>query len=70
MVDAARLAIEHLRKIGKAGARIGIEPAFLPSDARDLLASGLEGAHFVDADGHVRSRGRLKFRGSRAIVGG
>ena len=48
-LDAAALAVEHLAKIGKAGARIGIEPAFLPSDARDLLAARLEGARFVDA---------------------
>ena len=48
-LDAAGLAVEHLKKIGKAGGRIGIEPAFLPSDARDLLASRLEGARFVDA---------------------
>jgi Xaa-Pro aminopeptidase len=48
-LDAAALAVEHLRKIDRATARIGIEPAFLPSDARDLLASQLEGARFVDA---------------------
>jgi Xaa-Pro dipeptidase len=48
-LDAARLAVEHLGKIGKAGARVGIEPGFLPSDAKDLLAAGLEGARFVDA---------------------
>ncbi|MEY9199760.1 Xaa-Pro aminopeptidase [Sinorhizobium fredii] len=48
-LDAAELAVEHLEKIGKAGARIGIEPPFLPSDARDLLASRLEEARFVDA---------------------
>lgn len=47
-LDAAALAVEHLRKIGKAGARVGIEPPFLPADARDLLASRLEGARFVD----------------------
>jgi len=54
-LDAARLTVEHLRKIGKAGARIGIEPAFLPSDARDFLASNLDGARFVDAT-HVLER--------------
>jgi Xaa-Pro aminopeptidase len=48
-LDAAALAVEHLRKIGKSGARIGIEPPFLPADARDLLASRLEGARFVEA---------------------
>nr|WP_234890817.1 Xaa-Pro peptidase family protein [Sinorhizobium meliloti] len=48
-LDAAALAVEHLRKIGKAGARVGIEPPFLPADARDLFASRLDGARFVDA---------------------
>lgn len=48
-LDAARLAIEHLKTIGKSSARVGIEPGFLPSDARDALTAGLEGARFVDA---------------------
>ena len=48
-LDAAKLAVEHIKKIGKSGARIGIEPGFLPSDARDLIGSHLEGAKFVDA---------------------
>ena len=35
------LAAEHLKKIGRAGARIGIEPAFLPSDAYIALRKAL-----------------------------
>lgn len=54
-LDAAALAVEHLKKIGRAGGRIGIEPAFLPSDARDLLAARLDGGRFVDAT-HVLER--------------
>lgn len=57
-LDAAKLAVDHLRKIGKSSARIGIEPAFLPSDARDLLGSNLEGARFVDAT-HAMERLRM-----------
>ncbi|MBX3532379.1 MAG: aminopeptidase P family protein [Rhizobiaceae bacterium] len=48
-LDAANRAIEHVKKIGRAGARIGIEPAFLPSDAYRLLAERLDGARLVDA---------------------
>ncbi|MDB5554874.1 MAG: Peptidase [Rhizobium sp.] len=48
-LDAAQLAVEHIKKIGKSGARIGIEPGFLPSDARDFIGAHLEGARFVDA---------------------
>lgn len=48
-LDAAARAVEHLKKIGKADARIGIEPAFLPSDAYQLLTDRLGGARFVDA---------------------
>ncbi len=49
--DAAALAAGHLTKIGAAGARIGVEPSFLPSDAQALLAGRLGGARFVDATG-------------------
>lgn len=48
-LDAADLAVGHLRKIGKAGARIGIEPGFLPSDAYLLLRKALPEAKLVDA---------------------
>jgi Xaa-Pro dipeptidase len=48
-LDAAALAVEHVKKIRKSSARIGIEPGFLPSDARDFIGSHLEGATFVDA---------------------
>jgi len=48
-LDAAALAVAHIKKIGKSGARIGIEPGFLPSDARDFIGSHLDGARFVDA---------------------
>ncbi len=49
--DAAVLAVEHLAKIGAGGARIGIEPGFLPADAQAVLAARLGGARFVDATG-------------------
>ncbi|TIR44034.1 MAG: aminopeptidase P family protein, partial [Mesorhizobium sp.] len=48
-LDAANLAVEHLTKIGKGGARIGIEPAFLPSDAYTLIRNALPDARLVDA---------------------
>ena len=48
-LDAAARAIEHLGKIGKASARIGIEPAFLPSDAYRLLVERLPAATLLDA---------------------
>ena len=49
--DAATLAAAHLAGIGAAGARIGIEPGFLPVDAQAVLAARLDGARFVDATG-------------------
>ena len=48
-LDAANLAAAHLAKIGKSQARIGIEPAFLPSDAYTLLKKALPDAKLVDA---------------------
>lgn len=50
-LDAANLAVEHIAKIGKAGARIGIEPPFLPSDAYALMRDALPDAKLVDATG-------------------
>jgi Xaa-Pro aminopeptidase len=50
-LDAAARAAEHLGKIGKTSARIGIEPGFLPMDAYNLLSERLDGASFVDATG-------------------
>ncbi len=49
--DAAKLAVEHVKKIGKDKARIGIEPGFLPLDAYRILAEGLPDATLVDATG-------------------
>lgn len=48
-LDAAAVAVEHLRKIGKSGGRIGIEPGFLPSDAYLHLRKELPDARLVDA---------------------
>lgn len=48
-LDAAETALEHLKKIGRTSAAIGIEPGFLPADAYRLLSDRLEGARLVDA---------------------
>jgi Xaa-Pro aminopeptidase len=48
-IDAARLAVEHIKRLGKGVHRIGVEVAFMPSDAAFILQQGLEGYEFVDA---------------------
>jgi Xaa-Pro dipeptidase len=48
-LDAAALAAEHFAKIGRTEARIGIEPAFLPSDAYISLRKALPEAKVFDA---------------------
>jgi len=48
-LDAAALAAEHFARIGRADARIGIEPAFLPSDAYISLRKALPEAKVFDA---------------------
>jgi Xaa-Pro aminopeptidase len=48
-LDAANNAVEHLKKIGRQAARIGIEPGFLPCDAYALLRNALPDAKLVDA---------------------
>ena len=50
-LGAAAMAADELVHAGGAGARIGIEPGFLPTDAHALLRDRLEGARFVDATG-------------------
>lgn len=59
-LDAAAIAIDHLKRIGKAGARIGIEPSFLPADAYQALTGQLESAVFVDATGVLERARALK----------
>ena len=48
-VDAANLAADHIRKIARPGARIGIEPPFLPSDAHAVFEQLGNSATLVDA---------------------
>jgi Xaa-Pro dipeptidase len=48
-MDAARIAAEHIGKIVKPGARIGIEPPFLPSYAHAVLVQLGNSTQLVDA---------------------
>src|SRR5215467_7715657 len=48
-MDAARLAVEHIKRLGKGIRRVGVEVSFMPSDAAAVLQDGLEGYQFVDA---------------------
>ncbi|TGS09617.1 aminopeptidase P family protein [Mesorhizobium sp. M2E.F.Ca.ET.209.01.1.1] len=59
-LDAANLAVEHLRQIGKSAARIGIEPGFLPSDAYALVRKALPDAKLIDATGMLESMRAIK----------
>lgn len=56
-VDAARQAANHLKSIGAAGLRIGIEPGFLPHDAFVVLQAELGAPSLVDAT-HMLERMR------------
>ncbi|TGV62127.1 aminopeptidase P family protein, partial [Mesorhizobium sp. M00.F.Ca.ET.149.01.1.1] len=59
-LDAANFAVEHLQKIGKGAARIGIEPAFLPSDAYTLIRKALPDAKLIDATGMLETMRAIK----------
>jgi Xaa-Pro aminopeptidase len=48
-MDAARFAVEHIKRLGKGVRRVGVEVSFMPSDAAAVLQDGLEGYEFVDA---------------------
>jgi Xaa-Pro aminopeptidase len=47
--DAARLAGDHLAKLGRSLKRVGVERAFLPADAEDQLRRALPQVEFVEA---------------------
>ncbi len=59
-LDSAALAAEHFVKIGRTDARIGIEPAFLPSDAYISLRKALPDARVFDATGTFERMRALK----------
>jgi Xaa-Pro aminopeptidase len=47
--DAAELAVDTIKRLGKGVRRVGVETSFMPSDAAAVLLDGLEGYTFVDA---------------------
>ena len=48
-VDAATIAVGHLKKLGNTVRRIGVETAFIPADAYSALHEGLPDVEMVDA---------------------
>ncbi|WP_050424453.1 M24 family metallopeptidase [Bradyrhizobium tropiciagri] len=48
-IDAIGPAIDHVKKLGRAAKRVGIEAGFLPADARDHLLAGLDGVELREA---------------------
>jgi len=48
-LDATALAIRHLRGFQTLGARIGVEHAFLPTDASDALRQAFPDRNLIDA---------------------
>jgi len=48
-LDAAQLAIDHLGKLAPNVKRVGVERAFLPADAAELMARELPKVKFVEA---------------------
>jgi len=65
-VDAAMMAVEHLARIGANGLRVGIEPAFLPSDAYQVLAAACP--TLVDATGMLEEMRAIKTPGELALL--
>lgn len=50
-VDSVRGALDHLRRVGVASARIGVEPGFLPSDSAQTISDSMPNAELRDATG-------------------
>ena len=66
-VDAAQLAVAHLKKTAAAGLRIGIEPGFLPVDAWQVLTAGVSGK-LVDATGMLEQMRAIKTQAELALL--
>jgi Xaa-Pro aminopeptidase len=48
-LDSTQLAVDHLAKLGSKVKRVGVERAFLPAEAAELMARELPGVTFVEA---------------------
>jgi Xaa-Pro aminopeptidase len=48
-LDSTRLALDHIAKLGCPASRIGVEMAFLPADAYQMLREALPDGAIVDA---------------------
>jgi Xaa-Pro aminopeptidase len=48
-LDSAQRVVDHLRKLGPSLKRVGIERAFLPADAAELVARELPGVALAEA---------------------
>ena len=48
-LDSAQLAVDHLAKLGSKVKRVGVERAFLPADAAELMARELPRVTFIEA---------------------
>ena len=48
-LDSAQRVVDHLRKLAPSLKRVGIERAFLPADAAELMARELPGVALVEA---------------------
>ena len=61
--EAMQSAVSHIKKMGVAGASIGVEMPFLPLDAADVLHSAFPDSRLVDA---TMTLERLRARKSAA----
>jgi Xaa-Pro aminopeptidase len=48
-LDSAQRVVDHLRKLAPSLKRVGVERAFLPADAAELMTRELPGVTFVEA---------------------
>ena len=47
-LDSTETAVEHIKQLGDGVRRVGIEPSFLPADARQLLGTQLGNVELLD----------------------
>jgi Xaa-Pro aminopeptidase len=69
-VDAMEAAIRHVKAVGPASPRIGVEPGFLPMDSAAALTAAWPNAPLIDAVGVLERLRAVKTPAELALIRG
>jgi len=67
-LDSMTAALDHLKKVGITGGRIGVEPPFLPSDSMALLRQNMPDAEIASATAVLENLRAVKTPAELALL--